>query len=281
MLRYIRPFLVIILLNVSVFANTTPHTTPPCNDTLYGWAIQSHREFWTLLGKMAGYESRNEATYQYVKSPQKYGLNYVYIDKTNTDPDYVFRIMKGRVASFFFQSDNDDMMFRYITVLNPSSDHVAMALNLNELKAPSMPPKNIKVWPVKTDAEFEVWLKTTISRRSPSEAPQIREYFEAFKPSKDKNKLVHFYLGSVDGKIVGTSIAYHAQNFVSLYWVGVHPDYRRKGLGSALSYVPLQDAKSKGYEWSILQAQPLGAKVYPNLGFKKVGIIKVFYHISP
>ena len=44
-------------------------------------------------------------------------------------------------------------------------------------------------------------------------------------------------------KPVGTSILYKSKDFASLYWVGVHPDYRRKGLGSALSFVPTEDAK--------------------------------------
>jgi ribosomal protein S18 acetylase RimI-like enzyme len=281
MFRYLKAYVVLFIIHTATVANTPPSQNEQCHATLHTWAINSHREFWTLIGKMAGYEARNEATYQYVKSPNIAGLNYVYIDKTNTDPDYVFNLMKDRAFSIFFQADNDDHMFKYITVLNQSNDYVTMGMDLNTLAASYPIPAHIKVWKVTTDAQFNEWLQTTVSRRSPKEEATIREYFQAFLPSKNKNTSIAFYLGSINGKIVGSSLMYYSQDFVSLYWVGVHPDYRRQGLGSILSYVPLKDAKQKGYRWSVLQAQPLGVPIYPKLGFQKVGLLKAFYYLPP
>lgn len=281
MLRYIKLYIAIFFIISLATGTASPSQTDQCNETLYNWAVQSHREFWTLLGKMAGYESHNEETYQYVKSHYRTGLNYIYIDKTNQDPDYVFKLMKNHVSTVFFKSDNEDMMFKYITVLHPADDHVAMSKDLRTLNTNRKVPNNIKIWEVSNDEEFKTWVQTTITRRmsSATEATHLKEYFKGFLPSKKQNTKVKFYLGSINGKVVGSSAMYYGKDFVSLYWVGVHPDFRRQGLGSALTYVPLQHAKTNGYRWCVLQAQPLGAKVYPLLGFQKLGIIKVFYYI--
>lgn len=255
----------------------------PCQDNktsqqLHEWAVQSHREFWVLAGQMAGYEARNEVGYQYVRSTKPFGLNYVYLEKGYKDSDRIINMMKDRVFTIFFEADDDDHMFRYITHLKESDNFTTMGIDLNKLAPMYAYKPGVKVWKVTTDAEFEQWLKVSAARRNSYEESQLREYFSAFKPSKNNPK-ISFYLGSVNGQVVGTSLIYFSENFASPYWVGVHIDHRRHGLGTALSYEPLKEAVSKGYRWSVLQAQPLGVPVYPRIGFEKVGIMKVFYYI--
>lgn len=153
-----------------------------------------------------------------------------------------------------------------------------MGMDLQQLDMKYSFKPGVKVWKVTTDAEFEQWLTVTASRRA--NGSSVREYFKNFKPSQN-NQSVSFYLGAINGKVVGTGLIFFSNDFASLYWIGVHPDHRRHGLGSALSYEPLKEALRRGYRWSVLQAQPLGVPVYPKLGFKKVGILKVFYYLSP
>jgi ribosomal protein S18 acetylase RimI-like enzyme len=267
--------LVLFSLTVAVSAPTKENKTP---QQQHEWAVHSHREFWTLVGQMAGYESRNEIGYQYVKSPNIGGLNYVYIAKDYKNADAVINLMKGRAFTIFFEADDDDHMFKYITSLKESDNFITMGMDLQKIDNNASFKPGVKVWKVTTDAEFEQWLNVTASRRNPQEAPLLRKYFESFKPSKNNQK-ISFYLGSFNGKVAGSSLMYFSQDFTSLYWVGVHPDHRRHGLGSALSYFPLKDAVAKGYRWSVLQAQPLGVPVYPKLGFRKVGLMKVFYYL--
>lgn len=255
----------------------------PCKDSktsqqLHEWAVQSHREFWVLLGQMAGYEARNEAGYQYVRSTNARGLNYVYLAKKYKDSDLIINKMKDRAFTIFFEADDDDHMFKYITHLKESDNFTTMGIDLYKLASTYAYKPGVKVWRVTTDVEFNQWLKVSAARRNHQEETQLREYFDAFKPSK-KNPKVSFYLGSVNGQLVGSSLIYFSDNFASLYWVGVHPDHRRHGLGTALSYAPLKEASSKGYRWSVLQAQPLGVPVYPRIGFEKVGLLKVFYYL--
>ncbi|HJP84223.1 MAG TPA: GNAT family N-acetyltransferase [Fimbriimonadaceae bacterium] len=62
-------------------------------------------------------------------------------------------------------------------------------------------------------------------------------------------------------------------------WVSnlfVQPDYRRKGIGSALMTSMLQDDFDRGFEWSVLLASNAGAQLYPNLGYQQIGILTMF-----
>jgi len=279
MQRYLQKFIVSTIIFFMAFT-ALPATPCQQNQTpqkLHDWAIQSHREFWTLIAQMAGYEARNETGYQYVRSKKDYGLNYVYIAKDCTNSDFVINMMKDRAFTIFFDADDDNHMFKYITILKESDDFITMGMDLKKLHSTYSFKPGVKVWKITTDAEFDQWITVTASRRTPNDASVLREYFNNFKPSKN-NPSISFYLGSINGKVVGSSLIYFSTDFASLYWVGVHPDHRRHGLGSALSYVPLKEAISRGYRWSVLQAQPLGVPVYPKLGFEKVGTMKVFYY---
>lgn len=271
-----------IISTVIFFTAFTALPATPCQENqppkkLHEWAIQSHREFWTLIAQMAGYEARNESGYQYVRSKKENGLNYVYIAKDYNNSDAVINMMKDRAFTIFFDADDENHMFKYITLLKEADDFITMGMDLQKLNPTYSFKSGVKVWKVNTDTEFDQWITVTASRRNPKDESSLREYFANFKPSKN-NPQISFYLGSINGKIVGSSLIYFSRDFASLYWVGVHPDHRRHGLGSALSYVPLKEAISKGYRWSVLQAQPLGVPVYPKLGFDKVGIMKVFFH---
>jgi ribosomal protein S18 acetylase RimI-like enzyme len=280
MSQFFRKSAFIISLILVSFATThaKPYQDDKTSKQLHEWAVQSHREFWVLVGQMAGYEARNEVGYQYVRSTNAHGLNYVYLEKGYKDSDRIINMMKDRSFTIFFEADDDDHMFKYITHLKESDNFTTMGMDLRKLPSKYDFKSGVKVWKVTTDAEFEQWLKVSAARRNPQEEAQLREYFSAFKPSKNNPK-ISFYLGSVNGQVVGSSLIYFSENFASLYWVGVHPDHRRHGLGTALSYEPLKEAISKGYRWSVLQAQPLGVPVYPRLGFEKVGLMKVFYYV--
>lgn len=273
-----RSFLIIGIISSVLEAKSPPSQANHTPKELHGWAIQSHREFWTLVGQMAGYDARNEVGYQYVKAPSATGLNYVYIDKSYANSDQVIQKMNNLPFTIFFDADDDAHIFKYITSLKESDDFITMGMDLRKINNAHTHKPGVKVWKVTTDADFDEWLKITAGRRNPKEEPTLRAYFQQFKPSK-KNSTISFYLGAINGKVVGSSLMYFSENFTSLYWVGVHPDYRRYGLGSALSFEPLKEAVTRGYRWSVLQAQPLGVPVYPKLGFEKVGTMKVFYYI--
>jgi GNAT superfamily N-acetyltransferase len=62
-------------------------------------------------------------------------------------------------------------------------------------------------------------------------------------------------------------------------WVSnlfVQPEYRRKGLATALMNRMLADDAALGYAWSVLLATHAGAALYPSLGYEQIGTLLLF-----
>jgi len=62
-------------------------------------------------------------------------------------------------------------------------------------------------------------------------------------------------------------------------WVSnlfVNPNYRRRGIGQALMTTMLADDRTLGYSHSILLASLTGAMLYPTLGYKRIGTLRLF-----
>jgi ribosomal protein S18 acetylase RimI-like enzyme len=56
---------------------------------------------------------------------------------------------------------------------------------------------------------------------------------------------------------------------IGLYGIGTLPAARRRGVGSALTLIPMLAARDEGYRAAILHATPDGALLYPRLGFEE------------
>ncbi len=55
-----------------------------------------------------------------------------------------------------------------------------------------------------------------------------------------------------------------------IYAVATLPPARRRGIGAALTRLPLLEAHAEGYAIGILQSSELGHPVYRRLGFRDV-----------
>ena len=83
-----------------------------------------------------------------------------------------------------------------------------------------------------------------------------------------KSPSLKLYMGKMDGQVVGASMLFLSAGVAGLYHVQVHPE-RRKGIGTALTLVPMHDARKAGYEISVLQGSKMGEPVYRKIGFER------------
>ncbi|OGP90972.1 MAG: hypothetical protein A2031_04410 [Deltaproteobacteria bacterium RBG_19FT_COMBO_43_11] len=144
-----------------------------------------------------------------------------------------------------------------------------MAADLTNLAIEEKIPNNIQISPVKDKKDLLIW--EDISFRGFEMHQRARAQYGAFVSFFDlgNQSLQKFFLAYWDGKPVATSLLFTHNNTAGIYYVSTLPDYRNKGLGLLITQAAMQAAKESGFKNVILQASPLGAKVYIRAGFKE------------
>lgn len=82
-----------------------------------------------------------------------------------------------------------------------------------------------------------------------------------------------FLLWREEGKLIGGTLLVCERGNGGIHEVSTLPEYRRKGVGSALVGRALDMAAEKGCGFATLQASELGFPLYVSLGFEHVGDI--------
>jgi len=78
------------------------------------------------------------------------------------------------------------------------------------------------------------------------------------------------YIGYLDDTPVATSSILYGDGVAGLYNVATLTEFRGKGVGSLISYVPFIDALELGYKIGILHSSRMGYSVYRRLGFEEI-----------
>lgn len=85
------------------------------------------------------------------------------------------------------------------------------------------------------------------------------------------------YMAFEDGEPVGWVRS--VQTSPTAAWVAgmyVRPEFRRRGLATALLSTMLADDRRFGVEHSVLLASNAGSKLYPTLGYDQIGLLQLF-----
>ena len=135
-------------------------------------------------------------------------------------------------------------------------DPPGMAMRLDGLGEERPIPLDLRIERVGDDAGLREWLSFFTLFE-----------FDMFKVLKDLSE-VRLYLGRIDGEAIGTSMMFLSSGVVGLYQVEVSPEHRRRGIGTAMTLAPMEDARQLGYRIAVLQASKMGEPVYRKIGFK-------------
>jgi GNAT superfamily N-acetyltransferase len=76
------------------------------------------------------------------------------------------------------------------------------------------------------------------------------------------------YLATIDGRPAASAGVLMTGGVAGIYWVGTPDEFRRRGLGTAVTAAALRDAYGEGYRVACLTASELGLPVYARLGFE-------------
>ena len=83
-------------------------------------------------------------------------------------------------------------------------------------------------------------------------------------------------IASVDGRDVAVAWVVLDDDAGLVGWVGTLPDYRRRGLGALVTQAVTNEAFERGARIVVLQASPQGLPVYERLGYRTIGLDRVW-----
>jgi ribosomal protein S18 acetylase RimI-like enzyme len=80
-----------------------------------------------------------------------------------------------------------------------------------------------------------------------------------------------YFIGSLDGVPASISGILLGSEVAGVYNVGTLPEFRRRGLGTALTLACLHESRDEGYNVGVLQSSQIGFNVYKRMGFNLDG----------
>jgi GNAT superfamily N-acetyltransferase len=87
---------------------------------------------------------------------------------------------------------------------------------------------------------------------------------------------VELLLASLDGRVVGTSLAIRTDDVAGVYAVGTLAHARRRGVGTAATWAAVAAGRAWGCDTFVLQASDMGFPIYRAMGFRTVVRCAIF-----
>jgi len=84
------------------------------------------------------------------------------------------------------------------------------------------------------------------------------------------------YLGYLDGRPVATSALIPSDGVAGVYNVSTLPEYRKRGLGEAMTWHAVREGARGGCRIGSLQASAMGQPVYARMGFRNIAPYETF-----
>jgi GNAT superfamily N-acetyltransferase len=157
-----------------------------------------------------------------------------------------------------------------------AESELAMAIDLGALSPHPPVADGLTIRRVRTANELATFASLLAANWTPPDAQVIRYYALAEPGLLTPDTLQWLYLGWVGDRAVATAEATIGGGVVGIYNIGTTPQYRRRGIGLAMTHAPLIDAREAGLGTGILHAAAAGVGVYQQLGFRQFGTVTEF-----
>jgi hypothetical protein len=147
---------------------------------------------------------------------------------------------------------------------------IGMVVDLGAIEHPAEPPAGFRIERVHGAEMRRLWARILAEGSGfPEDAARSLTELEPTVSAADYAASPR-YIGYLSGQPVATSVLVLAAGLAGIYAVSTIPDVRRRGLGAAMTALPLFDARAQGYRLGMLQATVMGYSVYTKLGFRDV-----------
>jgi len=146
-----------------------------------------------------------------------------------------------------------------------------MAVELQTLTAPASLPSGLTISTVKDEESLETWcqIMTSVSEFPDFAAEAWLDMYRGMEIIDDLRWSL--YLGSFEGKPVSTSALFLGAGVAGIHAVTTLPEYRGKGIATAMTYPPLLAAREQGYRIGVLFSSEMAIDIYRKIGFQEYG----------
>ena len=147
-------------------------------------------------------------------------------------------------------------------------DEPGMAVDLLALNEDLPVASNLLIHPVTTHEMVDDWTRVW-GCGAPEEITQ--QWFTAYSGLPfGPDRSLRLYLGTINGGPVATVSLFLAAGVASINWVVTFPQFRRQGIGAAMTLRAAHEARSAGYQVGVLTASPLGINICRRLVSKSI-----------
>ena len=150
----------------------------------------------------------------------------------------------------------------------------AMRIDLTTL--PTTPPREevvIKAIDLQ-GPDIEEWA-TIVAQTFNMQQSELKKVILRFSEQLIPGSLV-LYLAYYQGTPAATGMLLKHDAIASLHWIGTLPEFRKKGLGFAVSHTLLSDTQRMGCKQALLLSSTSGKPLYERLGFKEYHLYTIF-----
>jgi GNAT superfamily N-acetyltransferase len=148
-----------------------------------------------------------------------------------------------------------------------------MAADLLALRDDPLIPPGLRVEQVADARALDMWVAVFVRAFSLPDALREATFQVELELSLARDQPRRLYLGRLDGQPVASSMLFLGNGVAGVYGVGTIPEARRRGIGTAMTQVPLLQARALGYRIATLHASPMGLRSYRRLGFEEYCVL--------
>ncbi len=222
---------------------------------------------------ISGWEILEEENFLALKSPHSTLITYVWGEATYDHYQKAKSFFGDCSFSWILTQEQDDQCLMQLGFTEPER-MPEMILDLNSYQYVEPPPK-IDIIVADSGYAFQQWVEITTEIFNFA-AEDITEFFVPLIQLADDIPLLALY----EGEPAATSMLYCKKDIAGVYAVATRPEFRRKGLGSAITHACLKTAKNNNFDYSVLYASPMGELLYEKIGFHTTQILRE-YHYFP
>jgi GNAT superfamily N-acetyltransferase len=158
-------------------------------------------------------------------------------------------------------------------ILN-DEDEPGMAVDLLAINEDLPAVPSLRIEEALSASQIRQWSETTFVG-APPETIDCVFTVHSYLPLGPENS-VRLYLGTLAGKPVATVKLFFAAGVAYIGRVVTIPEFRRRGIGAAMTLHALHTAHHAGYRVAVLTASPMGIAIYRRLGFREYCLVRSY-----